>query len=212
MLYSFKARFQKLAEKLAFSGMTANHASFLGIVFVAMTMLVFFFGLKNEAPSLWLVFVPLFIFFRLIMNALDGMLARAQKTASASGEILNELSDVVGDTCSYGILYFLVPTLQLWIFIFIVCIWFCEFVAVLGQALPNGRRRQESLGGGKPERAVWISIIALAIYFVPSILSSLGEVFIALSFLVLATGILRIQKSLKDAQGKPYESRTQFGK
>lgn len=212
MLYSFKARFQKLAEKLAYSGMTANQASFLGFVLVGMTVLAFYFGLQGETPSPALLLVPVFIFLRLVMNALDGMLARAQKTASAAGEILNELSDVVGDTCSYGILYFLVPTLQTWIFVFIVCIWFCEFVAVLGQALPNGRRRQESFAGGKPERAVWISLMALTIYFVPSVIGSLSILFMVLSFLAFATGLLRIRRSLADAEGKPYESRVQYGK
>jgi phosphatidylglycerophosphate synthase len=211
MLYSQKAKFQHLAEKLAFAGMTANQATLLGILFVLLTMLAFYLGLSTDA-SFWLLLVPLFILFRLIMNALDGLLARAQNKASAAGEIMNELSDVLGDTCSYGILYFVLPSARTAIFIFILCIWFCEFVAILGNGLPGGRRRQESAGGGKPERAVGMSVLALGIYLFPALRDHSTNVFFIFSFLVFLTALLRIQRSLKDARGKPYESRTQFGR
>jgi CDP-diacylglycerol--glycerol-3-phosphate 3-phosphatidyltransferase len=204
MLYALKARFQKFAENFAHSSLTANHATVLGAVFVGLTMWSFWSGFY------WLV--PIFLLFRLIMNALDGLLARAQGTASAAGEIMNELSDVLGDTLSYGILYFLFPETQTAVLCFVFAIWCCEFIGVMGKSLPNGRRRQESLGGGKPERAVWMGLFALALAFAPGILSYGVAFFSLLSLLVLLSAALRIRAAIRSAKNQSYTSDPQFGR
>ena len=211
MLYALKGRFQNFAQKWAHRGMTANHATFLGAAFVALTALSLFEGFKQEPKSLWLLFTPFFILVRLIMNALDGLLSRAHKTASASGEIMNEVSDVVGDTVSYGVLYFVFPLAHLEITLFLLAIWFCEFVGVLGKSLPGGRRRQEALCGGKPERALWMCLFAVTGFFYGPP-SWVNGYFIFLSVLVFITALFRIHKSIVDARGKPYVSQTEFGR
>jgi phosphatidylglycerophosphate synthase len=160
---------------------------------------------------LWLN--PLVILVRFVMNALDGLLARRQNTASSAGEVMNELSDVVGDTVCYGILYFLFPKQHLQVVGLLLSIWFCEYVAVLGKSLPGGVRRQESVGGGKPERAVWLGLLSLA--------WACNEEFVRLHMglylglvtaLIVLSGLKRIQKSLQVARGREYASTTLYGK
>jgi phosphatidylglycerophosphate synthase len=147
-----------------------------------------------------------------MMNALDGLLARAQNTASAWGEILNEISDVLGDTISYGVIYWASKSQYQMIIIFIIMIWFCEFVGILGKSLPGGKRRQESLGGAKPERALAMGILSIVLYFNPDFERHYNLFFGALSFFILLTTIKRIKASIKDAKNKTYKSTTEFGR
>jgi CDP-diacylglycerol--glycerol-3-phosphate 3-phosphatidyltransferase len=212
MLYQLKAQFQKFALRFSHSGLTAHHATFLGAVFVGLTMASFYWGFSTPKPKIWLLLTPFFLLFRLVMNALDGLLARAQGTASAAGEIMNELSDVLGDTLSYGILYFALPGAQTWIVVFLISLWCCEFIGVLGKSLPAGQRRQESVGGGKPERTVWMGMFAIISYFAPGWLDSADFFFAALSILVILSALYRAIRAVQAAKGQHYVSDPQLGR
>ncbi|MBS2040769.1 CDP-alcohol phosphatidyltransferase family protein [bacterium] len=209
MLYRFKARFQKLAQGFAQGGMSANQASLAGAICVALSLLCL--GLGRKAS--WLLWIhPVILLARFIFNALDGLLARQQNTASAAGEIFNELSDVGGDTLTFLAFYFLFPQNQLLVVGLLISIWFCEFVAVLGKSLPGGLRRQESVGGGKPERAVWLGLFSLAWAAWPETSERAVPLFLALlTLLVLLSGLRRIQAALHAARGQHYTSQTQYG-
>ena len=209
MLYPFKGRFQQFADRFAGAGMTANWATFWGLVCVGLTLVCFYWG-SRFTLLLWLN--PLVLLLRFIMNALDGLLARRQNTASSAGEVMNELSDVVGDTLSYGVLYFLFPQQQLLVGILLLSIWFCEYVAVLGKSLPGGLRRQESLGGAKPERAVWLGLLSLTWACNETFVRGhIGQFLGVVTVLVVLTGLKRIHKSLQVARGQQYASLTQYG-
>lgn len=210
MMYQLKARFQFLAEKFSSSSMTANQATAFGFLFIFLTVAGFYYA--SELPFLlWIN--PLFIFFRFVMNALDGLLARRQKTASPAGEVMNEMSDVFGDILSYGIFYFLFPEFRTQLVILLLAIWFCEFSAVLGKSLPKGHRRQESAGGGKPERALFLVLISWGWALSKSWMDQyLGAIFIFISALVILSGLLRIKKSLTAAKGSEYQSQTLLGR
>lgn len=101
-IYQLKSRFQDLlrplCQRLAASGVTANQ--------VTLTAL----GLSVlEGLALWLfpgAFLPLFLlpvvlFARMGLNAIDGMLAREHDQQSDLGAILNELGDVISDAALY---------------------------------------------------------------------------------------------------------------
>jgi len=118
MLYLFKGRFQKIIRWIGGDWMTANMATLGGCLFVVLTSACFFHGLSG-APLLLLA-VPFCLLFRLVMNALDGMLAREHGTGSVAGEIWNEALDVLGDTLCYGVLFFVTggPRISLVLFSF----------------------------------------------------------------------------------------------
>ncbi len=209
MLYGFKATFQKIAAVFSPRWMTANLASFFGTVFVV--LVVVSFSLSHVYPHL-LFLVPIFIFFRIVMNALDGLLARKQNTASAAGEIMNELLDIGGDTACYGVLYFIFPVAQLAVVTALLSFWFCEFISVLGKSLPHGHRRQESLGGGKSERAVYLSVFAIWLVLSPASAEKyLNTMLAAITTLTVATGLNRCRAAIRAAKGKSYQSATLYG-
>lgn len=209
MLYRFKGRFQRIAGKFAGSAVNANHASAAGVL-LCMAIAVGFY-LSTEYRWI-LLCIPILSFFRFIANALDGLLARAQGTATPAGEVLNELSDVIGDTVSYGILFLVFPAHATAVFMFILSIWFCEFAGVLAKNLPNGIRGQESVMGGKPERSVFLSLYSVYLYVMPLAASvHLGLFLTGLSILVCLSGIRRVASALKRARGAKYVSHTSYG-
>ncbi len=209
MLYRFKGEFQQIAARFAGTAITANHASIVGVLLFLAVAACFYFS--NDIQWL-LLCIPVLSLCRFIANALDGLLARAQGTATPAGEVLNELADVIGDTVSYGILLVVFPSHAVAIFVFIVSIWFCEFSGVMAKNLPNGIRGQESIGGGKPERAVFMSLYSVYLYALYESASvQLGLFLYGLSTLVLISGIQRVICSIKRAKGAAYISHTAYG-
>ncbi len=101
-IYDLKPAFQNLlrpiCRRLAGSGVTANQVTVLALLLsfaVGAT-----FALWPEAPWAALL-VPLWLFLRMALNAIDGILAREFGMQSPLGGILNELSDVAADAALY---------------------------------------------------------------------------------------------------------------
>lgn len=101
-IYSLKPLFQALLRPIACfcarTGITANAVTILAmsISMVLGTVLMTF----AEQRHLFLL-LPLWMFLRMALNAIDGMLAREFGQKSALGAYLNELSDVVSDAALY---------------------------------------------------------------------------------------------------------------
>jgi len=101
-IYDLKPAFQNLlrpiCNALAKAGVTANQVTVAAMLLsiVVGTMLV---QLRGEQ---WVIFlVPVTLFIRMALNAIDGMLAREHNQKSALGGILNELGDVISDAALY---------------------------------------------------------------------------------------------------------------
>ena len=100
-VYQLKSRFQNLLRPvtnlLARSGVTANGvtvgAFFLSVAIGAACWLI------SDPRILYLL--PLGLFLRMALNAIDGMLAREHDQKSALGGFLNELGDVLSDCALY---------------------------------------------------------------------------------------------------------------
>lgn len=96
-IYRLKPAFQDflrpLVRALARAGVTANQVT------IAAVLLAFAVGAALLAcPDRHvLLLLPLALFVRMALNAIDGMLAREHGQASRLGAILNELGDVVAD-------------------------------------------------------------------------------------------------------------------
>ena len=111
----------------------------------------------------WLLVVgPLFCYLRLWCNMLDGMVALASQTASARGEILNDLPDRVSDVLIFvGVAHsgLCSPFAAYWAAMFAV---FTAYVGMLGQAV--GAKRE--FGGimSKPWRMVALHLGAWTLF------------------------------------------------
>lgn len=212
MLYLQKGNFQKVTRWIAGTWMTANQATLFGCVFIALASSSFYIGLTSQELRWTLLLVPFSLIMRMMMNALDGMLAREYKTGSVAGEVCNEGLDIIGDNICYGVLLF-VPGIAKWpLVLFMLLSWAAEFWGVLGKSMPGGVRRHETFLGGKPDRAVWMGILALILFFNPGFITFTGHYFLVVCFFVFMTSVIRIKKILAEAEGKDYQSYTWIGR
>lgn len=96
-IYQLKPRFQgclrPLVGRLAKAGVQANAVTVVAMLGSCALGAFLFHG----PDRCWFLLLPLWMFLRMAMNAIDGMLAREFGQKSALGAYLNELADVVSD-------------------------------------------------------------------------------------------------------------------
>ena len=102
-IYDLKPAFQNLlrplCNALAKAGITANQVT----VAAMLLSLVVGMLLVHLRHVQWILFlVPVALFVRMALNAIDGMLAREHDMQSPLGGILNELGDVISDAVLYS--------------------------------------------------------------------------------------------------------------
>ena len=159
-IYDLKPRFQALlrplVKSLAEAGVTANHVTIAAMIvsFIVGAAIVLF-----PAEKWLLLLMPLALFVRLALNAIDGMLAREYKMKSSLGAILNELGDVLSDTALYLPLG-LVPGVNS---IYIVAITILAIVSEMTGvvALQIGAQRRYDGPMGKSDRAFAFGLLCL---------------------------------------------------
>lgn len=101
-IYDLKPAFQNLLRPLT-HGLASAHITANQVTLAALTLSSFVGGIiiwKPHEPSI-LLLVPLALFVRMALNAIDGMLAREHNMKSRLGAVLNELGDVVSDAALY---------------------------------------------------------------------------------------------------------------
>ena len=81
----------KLFKKLGISPNTITFSSIL-------SFLLSYFLWNAFENSLYFLFVAFGLLFRMMLNALDGMMARIYNLQSKKGEVLNEVGDIISDT------------------------------------------------------------------------------------------------------------------
>ena len=101
-IYNLKPAFQNLlrpiVRTLAHAGATPNQITYaaLFLSFIAGGAV----ALTNGAA--WtLLSIPVVMFVRMALNAIDGMLAKEPDMKSDAGAMLNEMSDVLSDAALY---------------------------------------------------------------------------------------------------------------
>lgn len=197
-LYSLKPRFQALLRPLvawlAENGVTANQvtvAAMVGSLAVAGLVIVF-----AAEPMVFLA-LPVWLFVRMGLNAVDGMLAREFGQKSALGAYLNEITDVISDAALYLPFAFVAPFDAIWVGLVIFLAAVSEFAGVLGPAVGASRRYDGPLG--KSDRALMFGTLGTAV----AVFGSLPEwvawsMPIAVALLIL-TIVNRIRAGLSEA-------------
>lgn len=101
-IYDLKPRFQALLRPvcswLASKGITANQVTLLALLLSLASGVWIWKCPETPLPYLWL---PVALFLRMALNAIDGMLAREHDQASPAGALLNEMGDVLSDLFLY---------------------------------------------------------------------------------------------------------------
>src|SRR6476659_7781790 len=134
-VYALKPRFQgwlrPLAGSLARAGVTAN------VVTVAAALASVAIGAAlslADSRRLFLI-LPVWLFARMALNAIDGMIAREFRQTSVLGAYLNEIGDVVSDAALYAPFARIQPFRPSGIALVIVLSMVTEFGGLLGAAV-----------------------------------------------------------------------------
>jgi CDP-diacylglycerol---glycerol-3-phosphate 3-phosphatidyltransferase len=159
-LYQLKPAFQNvlrpLVAALARIGVTPNQVTLLALAMsVAMGALMAVFPTEPVV----LLLLPLAMFMRMALNAIDGMLARELSMQTTFGGFLNELSDVASDCAMMLPFVLILPQAAVWVVLLTVFAVLGEFAGVVAQALGGSRRYDGPMG--KSDRAFLFGLIAL---------------------------------------------------
>jgi phosphatidylglycerophosphate synthase len=159
-IYALKPRFQALlrplAVQLAKSGVTANQVTVAAAV---ISVIVGAFVAVRAPERTPFFLIPLWMFVRMALNALDGMLAREFGQKSRLGALLNELGDVVSDAALYAPFAFIAPFSIAWVAAVVVFACITELSGVMGPMIGASRRHDGPFG--KSDRAFAFGALAL---------------------------------------------------
>lgn len=192
-VYNLKPRFQSLLRpcmlKLHRMGITPNQITnfaLLGSIGIGCLL-----GSFAKYCQYFLLLVPIWMFFRMALNAIDGMMAREMRLSSIRGAVLNEVGDVVSDAALYLPLAVLSHESAMLIILFAFGALITEFVGILSQAL--GARRQYQGPMGKSDRAFAVGLICTISSFFPNLIQYWEIAFALLTILTFYTVLTRIR-------------------
>jgi len=195
-IYELKPKFQNLlrplVRRLYSAGVTANQ-----VTLAACVLSVLLGALLVKFADVYTLFflLPVWMFLRMALNAIDGMLAREFNQKTKLGGYLNEATDVISDTALYLPFAFVAPFGWGVIALVIFLAFMSEFLGVLGQVHGSGRRYDGPMG--KSDRAFVFGLFG-TIYAVFGWLPSWFSLALyAVAFLLAFTCINRVRMGLK---------------
>ena len=196
-IYDLKPKFQNLLRplviKLEQRGVTANQVTLTACAISVILGLI----LTALSGYHWLfMLIPIWLFVRMALNAIDGMLAREFNQKSRLGGYLNEITDVVSDAALYLPFAFVHPfdALQIGLIIWLSAL--TEFCGVLGQVQGKTRRYDGPLG--KSDRAFLFGVLGLVYVFAPTLLDFLYWVLWVDIILLIVTCVKRVKSGLAE--------------
>lgn len=194
-VYDFKPKFQAMLRPymhwLVKRGVTANQVTISAIILSLAGGIGILFSVQS--PALLLT-VPIILFIRMALNAIDGMIAREYNQQSIEGAIYNEVGDVLSDLFLYAPLAVTLDHNHLvyaTFAAFLILSMFNEFCGVLCQALTGTRAYHGPMG--KSDRALVISLYCLMLIFKHDWALWGGVMFNALNILLLISSINRLK-------------------
>jgi CDP-diacylglycerol--glycerol-3-phosphate 3-phosphatidyltransferase len=194
-IYNLKPKFQAVLkpvlEFLHSNGVTANQITLASVFWSFLVATLFWFADSN---SYFFLALPIGLFVRMALNALDGMMARIYKQQSKLGEILNELGDVISDVVLFLPLIKYEPSALYFIVIFICLSIINEFAGILAKVVTGERRYDGPMG--KSDRAFMIGFYGLLCFFGYYHFSFSSYIFIFLIALVGLSTFTRLKKAL----------------
>ncbi|WP_298790694.1 CDP-alcohol phosphatidyltransferase family protein [uncultured Campylobacter sp.] len=195
-IYELKPKFQNLlrplVKRLYNAGITANQVTLVACVLsILLGALLIKFG---DVSALFFL-LPVWMFLRMALNAIDGMLAREFSQKTPLGGYLNEATDVISDTALYLPFAFVAPFDWGVISLVIFLAFMSEFLGVLGQVHGSGRRYDGPMG--KSDRAFVFGLIGTIYAVFGQLPSWFSWALYAVALLLVLTCINRVRMGLK---------------
>lgn len=196
-VYKIKPWFQQLLKPLLKTlhkiGFTPNAITWMAILLsIVIGVLLWFYP---NGTMLWVFAVALLV--RMSLNALDGMMAKMYSMTSVSGEILNELGDIISDAVMFFPLVKLTGVNSWWVLLFMFLSMLNECIGILMKAATGTRRYDGPMG--KSDRALVLGITCLLFYFWKNVSIVFNYIFIGMSLLLFLSSAIRIKNGLKQA-------------
>jgi CDP-diacylglycerol--glycerol-3-phosphate 3-phosphatidyltransferase len=194
-IYDIKPAFQNLLRPLcrwlAEKGVTANQVTIAALLLslLAGGGLAYCYA----QPRVFLI-IPILLFVRMALNAIDGMLAREHNMKSALGAILNELCDVIADVALY-LPFALLAGVWSWLVVLVVIMAIItEMTGVIAVQIGASRRYDGPMG--KSDRAFVFGALALALGLGVEVGLWLNGLFIVILILTFWTVFNRARHAL----------------
>ena len=195
-IYGLKPKFQNLlrplVKRLYNVGITANQ-----VTLTACNISILLGALLTKFADISALFflLPIWMFLRMALNAIDGMLAREFNQKTPLGGYLNEATDVISDAALYIPLAFVAPFGWGVISLVIFLAFMSEFLGVLGQVHGSGRRYDGPMG--KSDRAFVFGLIGTIYAVFGQLPSWFSWALYAVALLLVLTCINRVRIGLK---------------
>ena len=197
-IYDLKPKFQALLRpfcmRLADAGVTANQVTLFAC---GLSLAHGASHLMHPGAKWALILLPLVLFLRMALNAIDGMLAREFGQASKPGAILNELTDVISDAALYLPFAFISGFPAPLVVVAVLLGVIAEMTGVIGVQIGASRRYDGPFG--KSDRAFFFGALAVLFIFLDP--GRWSTVFIAFACaLGAATIVNRSRMALKEVR------------
>ncbi|RTE66938.1 CDP-alcohol phosphatidyltransferase family protein [Amphritea opalescens] len=154
---AFSDRLRPITNYLAHKGVTANQvtiAALLGSIVLAGGL--YFIETDTATPLIWLS-IPVWMFIRMALNNIDGMLAREHNMATPEGAILNEMGDVVSDSALF-LAFAALPGVNAPLLVILTLLAvMSEMIGVV--AIQIGASRRYDGPSGKSDRALFFGVL-----------------------------------------------------
>ncbi|MCE4979154.1 CDP-alcohol phosphatidyltransferase family protein [Mammaliicoccus sciuri] len=198
-IYEIKPKFQQLlmpiVDWMRKIGMTPNQVTILALLLSIVTGIILSIFHENK----WIyILMPIVMFVRMALNAIDGVMAKKYQMKSHLGLLLNELGDVISDLFLFIPFVFIAEDYGIGIMLFISLSIISEMAGVTVQVIGSSRRYDGPMG--KSDRAFIVGFISILIFVHLNIIPYLHFVFYICSILMLINIYNRITKGLKEVK------------
>ncbi|RZN57298.1 CDP-alcohol phosphatidyltransferase family protein [Avibacterium paragallinarum] len=198
-IYDLKPKFQNLLRptvvKLERKGVTANQVT---LAACGISVILGLFLTALSAVHWLFILIPIWLFVRMALNAIDGMLVREFQQKSRLGGYLNEITDVVSDAALYLPFAFIAPFDPLVIGLIIWLAALTEFCGVLGQV--QGQTRRYDGPFGKSDRALLFGFFGLLYTFMPILPSCFYGLAWSVVLMLMLTCVKRVKSGLAESK------------
>lgn len=201
-IYELKPKFQQLlmpiVDNLRRMGVTPNQVTVSALMLSIITGVVT--ALFHDNRWIYLL-VPIVMFVRMALNAVDGVMASKYDMKSNLGMLLNELGDVVSDLALYLPFILIVQDYGISVLLFITLSIVSEMSGSLVQVIGSIRRYDGPMG--KSDRAFLIGLIAFLIVLNINVIPWIHIILYIASILIVFNTYQRIVNGLKGATYEP---------
>ncbi len=159
-IYDLKPRFQALLRPLNATlvrlGISANMVTLAALLLSLLLGMALALSPQNR---LFLLLMPVWLFLRMALNAIDGMLAREHDMQSRLGAVLNEMGDVLSDAALYLPLALIPGVPAIAVVLTVLLSVMVEMVGVVSVQIGSSRRYDGPFG--KSDRAFAFGLLCL---------------------------------------------------